>query len=77
MISDILEDKAKETTATLPDAISLRCDVSIATDVEAMTAAALDAYGRSTSSSTTPVARSYQPSRCGTTTRPSGTGSSM
>jgi len=46
VVTDIRDELAEETAASLPDAIAVHCDVSVASDVEAMTAAALSAYGR-------------------------------
>ncbi len=46
VLADVREEKVKETAATLPDAIAVTCDVRSAADVDALAAAALDAYGR-------------------------------
>jgi 3-oxoacyl-[acyl-carrier protein] reductase len=46
VLADVRAEMVKETAAALPDAIAVTCDVSSSTDVDAMTAAALDAYGR-------------------------------
>lgn len=46
VLCDILDEMAAETAASLPDAISVKCDVSNADDVARVVEAALDAYGR-------------------------------
>jgi 3-oxoacyl-[acyl-carrier protein] reductase len=46
VLCDILEDMVAETAASLPDAISVKCDVSNADDVARVVQAAVDAYGR-------------------------------
>jgi 3-oxoacyl-[acyl-carrier protein] reductase len=46
VLCDILEDMVAETAASLPEAISIKCDVSNPDDVARMVEAALAAYGR-------------------------------
>jgi len=46
VLADVRAEMVKETAATLPDAIAVTCDVSSSADVDAMAAAALEAYGR-------------------------------
>jgi len=46
VLCDILEDMVAETAASLPDAISIKCDVSDPDDVARMVEAALATYGR-------------------------------
>ena len=46
VLCDILEDMVAETATTLPEAISIKCDVSNPDDVARMVRAAIDAFGR-------------------------------
>jgi NAD(P)-dependent dehydrogenase (short-subunit alcohol dehydrogenase family) len=46
VLADVRAELVEKTASNLPDAISVVCDVSSASDVDAMVAAALDAYGR-------------------------------
>jgi NAD(P)-dependent dehydrogenase (short-subunit alcohol dehydrogenase family) len=46
VLADVLEDRVKETAASLPGAIAVRCDVSKPADTERLAAEAVKAFGR-------------------------------